>query len=319
MDINSRFLTEFKAKKFKDKATTATIMYTLIGFAIGMVFLTMFSGFGDGDVGCFILVICVSYGFITGVRKERKYKVRADIYRTMSTMETEIKHLHQKLNNVPVAQPFSPESYFPEGLEQATISDPPVVYEDETVTIIEESNEIVASDDDVEEEEVQEEEVDVQEEGEREENVVGEEKHKKEEEEEWDEEEMVRAENETEAPSVISTSLPPDPPSPAQYPDLEPVTPPPIFADHSSVAEDHPVVPESESKSHETEVPEERIHVPQEPSEPIIRPSINEGFPRKITCPYCNHSLEIVSIGNFICPNCDKFGRVDEYGIVERE
>ncbi len=54
-------------------------------------------------------------------------------------------------------------------------------------------------------------------------------------------------------------------------------------------------------------------------SPPPPPPISRDTFPKVIECPYCRARNEINTIGNFICGQCAQVGRIDEYGIVERE
>lgn len=42
-------------------------------------------------------------------------------------------------------------------------------------------------------------------------------------------------------------------------------------------------------------------------------------FPKIISCPHCEVDIEVGMKGNFICPACQRIGRINEFGVVEKE
>lgn len=86
-----------------------------------------------------------------------------------------------------------------------------------------------------------------------------------------------------------------------------------------------PLPPPRESTQRQGPLPPPQEYAPQPLPQPHPRPSPSlppvsrDTFPRIVQCPYCSGEVRVMTIGNFICGHCAQIGRIDEYGIVERE
>jgi hypothetical protein len=345
MNSKNRDSSSFKATKFAYKASHATSNYTVIGLFIGICLLVLLSGNGNNEMACFYLLGPLCIGLYYGARKKKRLKIQADLYRTVSSLEQDIRHLHQKLESVPVAQPLPSAMIEEIDWDQSPGAGEPNEAEAEGEVFSEGyENETMEGIEEIEASYPGEQLPDIETEDEEGLSLANEEISTGEHEDAWTEEDYRSAAEIPELDRTVRTTFPPEAsenleskmevPMESEQGSKE-IHETPMPKDFGSNSEPRP-----QSTSHKNDLPESQsgtltqppqeiasqprpAHPPGPQTDPEVQPpsppSLKDGFPRWIICPYCHKSLEIPSIGNFVCTHCNRIGRVDEHGNAEQE
>lgn len=306
-----------QAEKLQQKADIAIVKWICIGFVAGFFFISIAdSGGGSEDSLCMLAIIGAIIGLGVGVSKSNDLKARSQEMLCLIEMENHIRWLSSRIAPPTVSSRNVCPTCFHYILwnaknhmwwcrhcrkwmpPQQQEPDRPAGTEDVALT----TEESLGAEEDLVEEEVGQEDV-VQEELMEESDVWG-----------AEESEFTPKEDQ---PSEAETGAGEEEPleeldmaeSEEDVQSLEPPAPP-LPPPRESTQRPRPLTP-----------PQEYAPQPQPPPRPSpsLPPISRDTFPKIVQCPYCSGEVRVMSIGNFICNHCAQIGRIDEYGIVERE